>query len=335
MIDVIEAWLRLAAARLHEQTAALTALDQAIGDGDHGTNMDRGFTACVGQARRPRPTATSETPSGAFLKPVGQDADRTVGGASGPLYGTAFLRAAGRSPAGATRSSRRRRAGRRAAGSDRGHRDRSARRRPARRRCSMRLVPAVTAGRRRSPVGADAAAVSRGDGRRRRGRRAATIPMLATKGRASYLGERSHRTPGSGRDVVGAAAACPRRRRERLRGATMAQAILVGRAGSPGVGTGRLLRVRTSTRPRASPAPVRRPRQAVSATVSACPRQRGVGAGGARRPAIPAGGRGGGLDLRGAGPVRPRSGDRRSRAGAGGRGRRRRRGDPARDRRAG
>ena len=43
MIDVIEAWLRLAADRIHDQAAALTALDQAIGDGDHGTNMDRGF----------------------------------------------------------------------------------------------------------------------------------------------------------------------------------------------------------------------------------------------------------------------------------------------------
>ena len=45
MIDVIDAWLRLAADRIHDQAAALTALDQAIGDGDHGTNMDRGFAA--------------------------------------------------------------------------------------------------------------------------------------------------------------------------------------------------------------------------------------------------------------------------------------------------
>jgi dihydroxyacetone kinase-like protein len=45
MIDVIDAWLRLAADRIHEQASALTALDQAIGDGDHGTNMDRGFGA--------------------------------------------------------------------------------------------------------------------------------------------------------------------------------------------------------------------------------------------------------------------------------------------------
>ena len=52
MIDVIDAWLRLAADRLHEQAAALTALDQAIGDGDHGTNMDRGFSAIRALARR-------------------------------------------------------------------------------------------------------------------------------------------------------------------------------------------------------------------------------------------------------------------------------------------
>ena len=43
----LEAWLRLSARRLHEEAAALTALDQAIGDGDHGTNMDRGFGAIV------------------------------------------------------------------------------------------------------------------------------------------------------------------------------------------------------------------------------------------------------------------------------------------------
>ena len=55
MIDVIDAWLRLAADRLHEQAAALTALDQAIGDGDHGTNMDRGFSAIRALHRR-RPT---------------------------------------------------------------------------------------------------------------------------------------------------------------------------------------------------------------------------------------------------------------------------------------
>ena len=47
----LEAWLRLAASRLHEQRDALIALDQQIGDGDHGINMDRGFTAIVAKVR--------------------------------------------------------------------------------------------------------------------------------------------------------------------------------------------------------------------------------------------------------------------------------------------
>ena len=62
MFDALESWLRLAAERIHDQAPALTALDQAIGDGDHGINMDRGFTAIVamldagvaGRRRRPR-----------------------------------------------------------------------------------------------------------------------------------------------------------------------------------------------------------------------------------------------------------------------------------------
>ena len=62
MATLVDAWLLRAAARLHEQAGVLTALDQAIGDGDHGTNVDRGFTrrgcghqrraACVRVGRR-------------------------------------------------------------------------------------------------------------------------------------------------------------------------------------------------------------------------------------------------------------------------------------------
>ena len=52
MFDALERWLRLSAERLHDQAPALTALDQAIGDGDHGTNMDRGFARDRGDARR-------------------------------------------------------------------------------------------------------------------------------------------------------------------------------------------------------------------------------------------------------------------------------------------
>ena len=86
MIDIIEAWLRLAATRVHEQSAALTALDQAIGDGDHGTNMDRGMKAAVEKL-----DATDGDDIGAILKAVGMALVSKVGGAAGPLYGTLFL----------------------------------------------------------------------------------------------------------------------------------------------------------------------------------------------------------------------------------------------------
>ena len=49
MFDVLDAWLRLSAERIRQAAPDLTALDQAIGDGDHGTNMDRGFGAIVAQ----------------------------------------------------------------------------------------------------------------------------------------------------------------------------------------------------------------------------------------------------------------------------------------------
>src|SRR5207248_4403701 len=83
-------WLERTADVLHENAAYLTQLDSAIGDADHGINMDRGFTA----VRNKFPTmATMDIAS--QLKTVGSTLVSTVGGASGPLYGTAFLRAGG------------------------------------------------------------------------------------------------------------------------------------------------------------------------------------------------------------------------------------------------
>jgi phosphoenolpyruvate---glycerone phosphotransferase subunit DhaL len=84
----LAAWLRRAAALIHEQRDALTRLDAAIGDADHGANLDRGFTAVV--------AALPDEPTGdaaALLKSAGLRLISTVGGASGPLYGTAFRRA--------------------------------------------------------------------------------------------------------------------------------------------------------------------------------------------------------------------------------------------------
>lgn len=66
----------------------LTELDQPIGDSDHGINMARGFTAVEAKL----PTLTDKDP-GTILKTVGMTLVSTVGGASGPLYGTAFMRA--------------------------------------------------------------------------------------------------------------------------------------------------------------------------------------------------------------------------------------------------
>ncbi len=96
MFEVLESWLRLSAERLHDQAAALTELDQAIGDGDHGINMDRGFTAIV--ASLDAGVAEAETDllrAGGMLRTAGRTLISTVGGAAGPLYGTALMRAGG------------------------------------------------------------------------------------------------------------------------------------------------------------------------------------------------------------------------------------------------
>ena len=81
-------FVELFAARLAAEKEYLTTLDSAIGDADHGINMDRGFQAVTAKL----PELASGTPGG-LLKGVGMTLISTVGGASGPLYGTFFLRA--------------------------------------------------------------------------------------------------------------------------------------------------------------------------------------------------------------------------------------------------
>jgi phosphoenolpyruvate---glycerone phosphotransferase subunit DhaL len=81
-------WLEQVAITLHENREFLTQLDSPIGDADHGINMDRGFRAVVEKL----PTVAGMD-IGSILKTVGMTLVSTVGGASGPLYGTAFLRA--------------------------------------------------------------------------------------------------------------------------------------------------------------------------------------------------------------------------------------------------
>jgi dihydroxyacetone kinase-like protein len=81
-------WLKQVANVLHENRDYLTQLDSPIGDADHGTNMDRGFKTVV-----ERISSMGSMDIGSILKTVGTTLVSTVGGASGPLYGTAFLRA--------------------------------------------------------------------------------------------------------------------------------------------------------------------------------------------------------------------------------------------------
>ncbi len=83
-------FVELFADRIHERKAELTELDSAIGDADHGINMDRGFTA----VRAKLAELDADEPLAAVAKTVGMTLISTVGGASGPLYGTLFLRLA-------------------------------------------------------------------------------------------------------------------------------------------------------------------------------------------------------------------------------------------------
>src|SRR6266487_796182 len=88
--EVFRAWIAAAAKVIGEQRDHLTQLDAAIGDADHGINLDRGFTAVLSAIE----SAAPATP-GAVLTLTGSTLISKVGGASGPLYGTA-LRSAGK-----------------------------------------------------------------------------------------------------------------------------------------------------------------------------------------------------------------------------------------------
>jgi dihydroxyacetone kinase-like protein len=86
----LTAWIREFARVIGENAQLLTDLDSAIGDADHGINMDRGMTAVLGALDE---SAPADMP--ALCKQVGMTLVKSVGGASGPLYGTFFLRMAG------------------------------------------------------------------------------------------------------------------------------------------------------------------------------------------------------------------------------------------------
>jgi len=199
MIDIIDAWLRLAATRVNDQAAALTALDQAIGDGDHGTNMKRGFTAIVASLEAGQPEGDGPLViAGARLRGAGRTLISTVGGAAGPLYGTALMRAGGAVVAVAegTSSTDALLAGLEAAIGGISSLGKSS---AGEKTMLDALMPALAAGRLAAADGGDPIAVTKAIADAAEAGATATIPMLATKGRASYLGERSigHQDPGA------------------------------------------------------------------------------------------------------------------------------------------
>jgi phosphoenolpyruvate---glycerone phosphotransferase subunit DhaL len=89
-LSLLTGWMREFARVIGENAQFLTDLDAAIGDADHGINMDRGMTAVIGGLDETAPSDMS-----ALCKQVGMTLVKSVGGASGPLYGTFFLRMAG------------------------------------------------------------------------------------------------------------------------------------------------------------------------------------------------------------------------------------------------
>jgi dihydroxyacetone kinase-like protein len=204
-----DAWLRLAAERLHDQATTLTQLDQAIGDGDHGINMDRGFTAIAAMLdsqTTPNGDSSGKEVAG-LLRQAGQTLIRTVGGASGPLYGTALLRAAAVFARAERPSVADTVAAMSAAAEGIGSLGRAT---TGEKTMLDALVPAAAAAQTALDSGGDDRVVLAAARQAADAGAQSTIPMLATKGRASYLGERSvgHQDPGatSAALVVGALA---------------------------------------------------------------------------------------------------------------------------------
>ena len=188
----VNAWMTEAAAAVRDQRDYLTQLDSAIGDGDHGTNMNRGFEA----VEKALAGQNGNLPPGRLLIVAGKTLVSTVGGASGPLWGSA-LRAAGRSLGDAEEFGAAELAGALdaaiAAVIDLGAAA------PGDKTMIDALVPAAEVlhngldGGVPLPEAVAAASEAAEEGAR------ATVPMLARKGRASYLGERSigHQDPGA------------------------------------------------------------------------------------------------------------------------------------------
>ena len=198
--DRVYGWVRAFAAAIADNKEYLTELDSAIGDADHGINMNRGMQAVLakleGGAQGGQGGQGGQPDVGALLKTVGMTLVSTVGGASGPLYGTLFLQM-GSSAAGKPELSGEDWTAALAAGVAGVQRRGKAE--LGDKTMIDALVPAVDALRSSLAGGATAGEALHRSTEAARDGMTATIPLVARKGRASYLGERSadHQDPGA------------------------------------------------------------------------------------------------------------------------------------------
>jgi dihydroxyacetone kinase-like protein len=188
--DVLQ-FLHRSADMIHESKEYLTELDSAIGDADHGINMDRGFQSILKKL-----PPVEDKDAGTILKTAGMALVSSVGGAGGPLYGTAFMQA-GMAVAGKYElTAEDVLAALEAALKGVMMRGKS---KPGQKTMIDAIDPAVTA--MREAVGNGAGTLESLEQATAAAEQGVkdTIPMLAMKGRASYLGERSigHQDPGA------------------------------------------------------------------------------------------------------------------------------------------
>ena len=189
--DAVLDWIKAYAAAIAADKDALTQLDAQIGDGDHGANMHRGFQAVL--AKLP---GVADKDIGSIFKTVGMTLVSTVGGAGGPLYGTFFMQL-GTATSGKMEMTLADWSAALQAGVDgvvmRGKAN------PGDKTMVDALLPAAAALKAAAANGAALPSALRMAEQAGREGMVATIPLVARKGRASYLGERSagHQDPGA------------------------------------------------------------------------------------------------------------------------------------------
>jgi dihydroxyacetone kinase-like protein len=181
--DQVLEWIRRYAQAIAEHKTQLTELDAALGDGDHGINMDRGMSEVA--AKLP---GLADRDIGSILNAVGMTLLSKVGGAAGPLYGTFFMRFSKEAGGGQELDGAAFLGG--LAAGVQGIQQRGSAQ-PGEKTMVDALAPAVAALRQALAEGSDLPAALRRAAEAAEAGAAATIPMQASKGRASYLGPRS------------------------------------------------------------------------------------------------------------------------------------------------